>query len=116
MGEDGVDTDIPCKFEALFLNNVAGKTFFACVPPPPLPLLPRALSSLVDRFLPPPPAPFGPLPPTSSPAWPVALDPLHLGSSARGWEGGEEGVGPPQGGGGGKGVPIKKSVLKQSCC
>jgi sphingolipid delta-4 desaturase len=31
MGEDGVDTDIPCKFEAMFLNNVAGKTFFACV-------------------------------------------------------------------------------------
>lgn len=29
MGEDGVDTDIPCKFEAMCLNNVAGKTFFA---------------------------------------------------------------------------------------
>ncbi|CED85071.1 dihydroceramide delta-desaturase [Phaffia rhodozyma] len=29
MGEDGVDTDIPCKLEAMCLNNVAGKTFFA---------------------------------------------------------------------------------------
>ncbi|KAL7415068.1 dihydroceramide delta(4)-desaturase [Mrakia frigida] len=29
MGEDMVDTDMPCKFEAMCLNNVAGKTFFA---------------------------------------------------------------------------------------
>ena len=31
MGEDMVDTDMPCKFEAMCLNNVAGKTFFAFV-------------------------------------------------------------------------------------
>lgn len=44
MGEDGVDTDIPCKFEAMFLNNVAGKTFFACVF-----LFPLSLRPLLSR-------------------------------------------------------------------
>jgi hypothetical protein len=34
LGEDGIDTDLPSKFEAVVLNNVAGKTFFALVPPP----------------------------------------------------------------------------------
>jgi sphingolipid delta-4 desaturase len=32
LGEEGIDTDLPSRFEALVLNNVAGKTFFACVP------------------------------------------------------------------------------------
>lgn len=29
LGEDGIDTDLPSRFEAMILNNVAGKTFFA---------------------------------------------------------------------------------------
>ncbi|WVQ63257.1 uncharacterized protein L199_001408 [Kwoniella botswanensis] len=29
LGEDGIDTDLPSKFEAMILDNVAGKTFFA---------------------------------------------------------------------------------------
>jgi sphingolipid delta-4 desaturase len=29
LGEDGIDTDLPSKLEAIVLNNVAGKTFFA---------------------------------------------------------------------------------------
>ncbi|ADV19889.1 sphingolipid delta-4 desaturase [Cryptococcus gattii E566] len=29
LGEDGIDTDLPSRLEALVLNNVAGKTFFA---------------------------------------------------------------------------------------
>ncbi|WVF67944.1 hypothetical protein IAT40_002706 [Kwoniella sp. CBS 6097] len=29
LGEDGIDTDLPSKLEAMVLNNVAGKTFFA---------------------------------------------------------------------------------------
>lgn len=29
LGEDGIDTDIPSRAEAMILNNVAGKTFFA---------------------------------------------------------------------------------------
>jgi sphingolipid delta-4 desaturase len=29
LGEDGIDTDIPSRLEAMILNNVAGKTFFA---------------------------------------------------------------------------------------
>ncbi|KAH9822691.1 fatty acid desaturase-domain-containing protein [Melampsora americana] len=29
LGEDGIDTDLPTKFELLCLNNVFGKTFFA---------------------------------------------------------------------------------------
>ena len=29
MGEDGVDTDLPTRFELLLLNNVLGKVFFA---------------------------------------------------------------------------------------
>lgn len=29
LGEDGIDTDLPSKWEAIVLNNVAGKTFFA---------------------------------------------------------------------------------------
>ena len=29
LGEDGIDTDIPSRVEAMLLNNVAGKTFFA---------------------------------------------------------------------------------------
>jgi sphingolipid delta-4 desaturase len=29
LGEDGIDTDLPSKVEAVVLNNVAGKTFFA---------------------------------------------------------------------------------------
>ncbi|WWD20655.1 hypothetical protein CI109_105131 [Kwoniella shandongensis] len=29
LGEDGIDTDLPSRVEALVLNNVAGKTFFA---------------------------------------------------------------------------------------
>ena len=32
LGEEGIDTDLPSRFEALVLNNVAGKTFFAYVP------------------------------------------------------------------------------------
>ncbi|WWD08436.1 hypothetical protein V865_006548 [Kwoniella europaea PYCC6329] len=29
LGEDGIDTDLPSKLEAMILDNVAGKTFFA---------------------------------------------------------------------------------------
>lgn len=29
MGEDGIDTDLPTRFELFCLNNVLGKTFFA---------------------------------------------------------------------------------------
>jgi sphingolipid delta-4 desaturase len=29
LGEDGIDTDLPSRIEAVILNNVAGKTFFA---------------------------------------------------------------------------------------
>jgi len=29
LGEDGIDTDLPSRVEAIVLNNVAGKTFFA---------------------------------------------------------------------------------------
>jgi sphingolipid delta-4 desaturase len=29
LGEDGIDTDLPSRIEAVLLNNVAGKTFFA---------------------------------------------------------------------------------------
>jgi sphingolipid delta-4 desaturase len=29
LGEDGIDTDLPSRLEAVILNNVAGKTFFA---------------------------------------------------------------------------------------
>ncbi|EIW69922.1 hypothetical protein TREMEDRAFT_38594 [Tremella mesenterica DSM 1558] len=29
LGEDGIDTDLPSRLEAVLLNNVAGKTFFA---------------------------------------------------------------------------------------
>ncbi|WVR08595.1 hypothetical protein IAU60_005650 [Kwoniella sp. DSM 27419] len=29
LGEEGIDTDLPSKLEAMVLNNVAGKTFFA---------------------------------------------------------------------------------------
>ena len=29
LGEQGIDTDLPSRFEAMVLNNVAGKTFFA---------------------------------------------------------------------------------------
>lgn len=29
LGEDGIDTDLPSRLEAIVLNNVAGKTFFA---------------------------------------------------------------------------------------
>ena len=29
LGTDGIDTDIPSRAEAMLLNNVAGKTFFA---------------------------------------------------------------------------------------
>ncbi|WWC65107.1 uncharacterized protein I303_107721 [Kwoniella dejecticola CBS 10117] len=29
LGEDGIDTDLPSKLEAIILNNVFGKTFFA---------------------------------------------------------------------------------------
>ncbi|KAL7423895.1 sphingolipid delta-4 desaturase [Cryptotrichosporon argae] len=29
LGENGIDTDLPSRLEALVLNNVAGKTFFA---------------------------------------------------------------------------------------
>lgn len=29
LGEDGIDTDLPSRIEAIILNNVAGKTFFA---------------------------------------------------------------------------------------
>lgn len=29
LGEDGIDTDLPSRLEAMILNNVAGKTFFA---------------------------------------------------------------------------------------
>jgi len=32
LGEEGIDTDLPSRIEALVLNNVAGKTFFAQVP------------------------------------------------------------------------------------
>ena len=31
LGEDGIDTDLPTRLEAVLLNNVAGKTFFASV-------------------------------------------------------------------------------------
>ena len=31
LGEDGIDTDLPSRIEAVVLNNVAGKTFFAYV-------------------------------------------------------------------------------------
>jgi sphingolipid delta-4 desaturase len=29
LGEEGIDTDLPSRLEAVLLNNVAGKTFFA---------------------------------------------------------------------------------------
>lgn len=29
LGVDGIDTDLPSRIEAVLLNNVAGKTFFA---------------------------------------------------------------------------------------
>jgi sphingolipid delta-4 desaturase len=29
LGEEGIDTDLPSRLEAVILNNVAGKTFFA---------------------------------------------------------------------------------------
>ncbi|KAF8693821.1 hypothetical protein AX14_002274 [Amanita brunnescens Koide BX004] len=29
LGQDGIDTDLPTRFELLFLNNVLGKVFFA---------------------------------------------------------------------------------------
>lgn len=32
MGQDGVDTDLPTRFELLCLNNILGKIFFSCVP------------------------------------------------------------------------------------
>ena len=32
LGEDGIDTDLPTRFELLCLNNVFGKTFFWSVP------------------------------------------------------------------------------------
>jgi sphingolipid delta-4 desaturase len=32
LGEDGIDTDLPSRLELLCLNNVLGKTFFACAP------------------------------------------------------------------------------------
>ena len=31
LGEEGIDTDLPSRVEAILLNNVAGKTFFAYV-------------------------------------------------------------------------------------
>ncbi|KAK4687192.1 sphingolipid 4-desaturase/C4-monooxygenase, partial [Tremellales sp. Uapishka_1] len=36
LGVDGIDTDLPSRFEALVLNNVAGKTFFAQHLPAPV--------------------------------------------------------------------------------
>ena len=34
LGEEGIDTDLPSRIEAVILNNVAGKTFFAYVRTP----------------------------------------------------------------------------------
>jgi len=31
MGQDGIDTDLPTRFELFVLNNVLGKVFFAYV-------------------------------------------------------------------------------------
>ncbi len=31
LGEDGVDTDLPTRFELMCFNNVLGKVFFAYV-------------------------------------------------------------------------------------
>jgi hypothetical protein len=42
LGEDGIDTDLPSRIEALVLSNVFGKAFFWCVA---LHLLPSAPST-----------------------------------------------------------------------